>query len=64
MKKGFKKIDDDKVITIWKSECDCGDVACEVELSPCDFAQTGIPICSECGSDFIYVKTIINDCNS
>jgi hypothetical protein len=59
MRKGFKKINDSKVTTVWKSTCDCGDVVCEVELHPCDFVTVGVPICQECGVDFKYVETLI-----
>jgi hypothetical protein len=59
MKKNWKKINDSKVVTIWKSDCDCGDAVEETELNPCDFAEVGVPICSQCGTDFVYVETQI-----
>ena len=58
-KAGFKKISDNKVITVWKSTCNCPDAVCEVELKPCDFAFLNVPICEECGVNFEYVETII-----
>ena len=59
MKKGWKKINDSKVVTVWKSICNCPDSVAQVELYTCDIADTGIPTCSDCGADFEYEETRI-----
>lgn len=59
MKKNWKKISDDKVVTIWESTCNCPDAVQKIELHPCNFIAVGIPICSECGEELVYIETRI-----
>ena len=67
----WKVIDDSSVRHIWV----CSDENCpsteidnkhrgvrnreEIRLSPSDYSDIGVPICSECGNDLEYVRTEI-----
>ena len=48
-------IKDNKVILCWKCP-ECGDTA---EVDPTFFQDSGTPMCGECDTDMVYVKTQI-----
>lgn len=53
----FKKVEDYDVVTIWKQSCTCEESKNGAEVNTCDFAECGVPICTECGDEMEYVET-------
>jgi hypothetical protein len=61
MKNEWTKIADNKVRHVWKKDCkvECFSLPIIIKISPTEYANSGIPICQDCGNDFIYVRTEI-----
>jgi hypothetical protein len=59
----WKPIEDHKIRHCWVHDDD-GDECKgerEVHVSPSFYADSGIPCCGECGSNFVYAGTEIDD---
>ncbi len=55
MAKFWNTVEDKNIRNIWKSECKCGqeEYPTTVEVNPSFYGESGIPICPECGDDYI-----------
>lgn len=60
MAESWIPIPDDAVRAVWRPDCACYAISdddrenAETIVPPTEYANSGVPICQDCGADFVY----------